>query len=393
MSEWERTTLGKCFTLVKRKASPGDLPSDLAYVGMEHIDPGMPTVTRTATAGEVASAVGLFEPGDVLFGRLRAYLRKVALADFAGCASTEVLILRPVKDVCLPGFLHLMASSDGCIEHAVAASAGSRMPRTSVADLSAYEVHLPSVAEQRRIVDVMAAVDAQIKALEAESNAAAIGRARVFGSACTSTRSVEDVAVVSQGRALAKDVQGTVSGEISWFKIADMTGAANTFGYTVAETRMTEAEVLARRGAVVAQGAVVMPRVGAAVLTEKKRIMDVTGAVDENHLIATPTDVAHAEVLLAAFESIALASLVQTGAVPSLNMGLLRSLDLPWPGEGVSGLNDALRGLRQAARARAMELVHLRTFRATLLTALLSQHIEIPGSYDTFFEDAVEVSV
>lgn len=135
---------------------------------MEHIPSGVSSTRGFGEVRDIRSQVGLFERDDVLFGRLRAYLRKVAIADFDGAASTEVLILRPRRDVVEPRFLYLLASSDACIDFAVTMSAGSRMPRTSASDLSSFPVALPSRAEQRRIVNVISAVDAQIEALEAE---------------------------------------------------------------------------------------------------------------------------------------------------------------------------------------------------------------------------------
>ena len=171
MRKWVESSLGACFDLVKTKARPETLDPGCQYIGMENILPDTPRVTGPGRVGDVRSQVGIFEADDVLFGRLRAYLRKVAFAERGGAASTEVLILRPRREVVEPRFLYLLASSPACIDYAVAMSAGSRMPRTSAADLGSFPILRPSLDEQYRIVDIMFSVDGQVEALNAELEA------------------------------------------------------------------------------------------------------------------------------------------------------------------------------------------------------------------------------
>src|SRR5262249_20816172 len=139
--------------------------------------------------------------------------------------------------------------------------------------------------------EMLDAVDAQIAALEAELRAIIKVRVGLVGrSADTGEALLGSLGIVSQGKGLPKEVQGKRTGEISWDKIADMTGPGNEFGYTLADTRLTDTEIAQIGGVVVQPGAVTFPRVGAAVLTEKKRIVDTPGALDENHLVVTPRE-------------------------------------------------------------------------------------------------------
>ncbi len=156
-----------------------------------------------------------------------------------------------------------------------------------------------------------------------------------------------------------------------------MTGPGNEFGYTLADTRLTLSEVAEMGGVVVEAGAVAFPRVGGAVLTEKKRIMDTPGALDENHLVIMPAKGTNSEYLLAVMESFALSSLVRAGAVPSLNMGLIRSTKVPWSWAENKSLAVALGALRAESRALAAEAASLRSARAVLLSGLLDRSIEI----------------
>lgn len=128
------------------------------FVGLEHLDGGSLRVRRWGHPSEVTSTKTLFEPGDVLFGKLRPYLRKVALAETAGICSTDILALRPVGDV-MPEYVAIVLSSKRAIEHAVATSAGTRMPRTSFAALKTLKVPRPSPADQEKIVQAVDSVE------------------------------------------------------------------------------------------------------------------------------------------------------------------------------------------------------------------------------------------
>jgi type I restriction enzyme S subunit len=110
----------------------------------------------------VSSSVTPFEPDDVLFGRLRPYLHKVAIADFPGVCSPEILVLR-ASNLCLARFLHLLCSTDETIKKCVEMSAGTRMPRTSATDLASIFALLPPLLEQKRIVDEISKIDTLIQ--------------------------------------------------------------------------------------------------------------------------------------------------------------------------------------------------------------------------------------
>ena len=69
------------------------------YVGLEHLDSGDPSVSGWAPASSVRSSKFVFRSGDVLYGKLRPYLDKAALAEFDGVASTDLLVLRARDEV------------------------------------------------------------------------------------------------------------------------------------------------------------------------------------------------------------------------------------------------------------------------------------------------------
>lgn len=122
--------------------SPSKVAADELYVGLEHVGRRHMWLTDGGTAGEVSSAKSAFAAEDVLFGKLRPYFHKVVLAPRAGICSTDILVVRP-SDHGMASVLLAALTSDAVIEQVVAASEGTRMPRTSWKDLSTATIRWP----------------------------------------------------------------------------------------------------------------------------------------------------------------------------------------------------------------------------------------------------------
>lgn len=121
------------------------------YVGLEHLDPGSMTVNRWGSPDEVAAQKLRFQPGDIIFGRRRAYQKKVSQADFEGICSAHALVLRAKPGVVSPKFLPVFLSSDYFLERAISISVGSLSPTVNWRDLARQEFDLPPLDEQHRI--------------------------------------------------------------------------------------------------------------------------------------------------------------------------------------------------------------------------------------------------
>lgn len=128
--------------------------SDAVYVGLEHVSPGRVVRSGGGVAADVQSAKHVFEPGDVLYGKLRPYLDKAVLADVRGICTTELLVFRPRPDVD-PRFLVSVLHSARFVEHAVAGTTGVQHPRTSWQHIATFPVPGYSPEEQSRIADLL----------------------------------------------------------------------------------------------------------------------------------------------------------------------------------------------------------------------------------------------
>lgn len=167
------------------------------YVGLEHVPRRHMWLSGYGDAGSVASAKVQFNPGDVLFGKLRPYFHKVVSAPVSGVASTDILVLRAL-DSSLAGFLLAAASSDAVVAACSAASAGTRMPRTKWADVSSCEIAWPGAAaasEMSRSVDALKEV---VNALIRESRTLAELRDTLLPALMDGTIRVKDAVAAAE---------------------------------------------------------------------------------------------------------------------------------------------------------------------------------------------------
>jgi type I restriction enzyme S subunit len=120
------------------QVDPADHADDV-YIGLEHLMPGRFVSSGIGSARDVRSAKYVFQPGDVLYGKLRPYLDKAILAQAAGICTTELLVLRPRKGVD-PRFLVAVVHSPNFVDYAVAGTTGVQHPRTSWSHVADFEL-------------------------------------------------------------------------------------------------------------------------------------------------------------------------------------------------------------------------------------------------------------
>lgn len=125
------------------------------YVGLEHLDPDSLKIRRWGKPDDVEATKLCFKKGDIIFGRRRAYQRKLGVADFDGICSAHAMVLRPRTDVVLPEFLPFFMQSDLFMNRAVEISVGSLSPTINWKTLAVQQFALPPLEEQRRIADLL----------------------------------------------------------------------------------------------------------------------------------------------------------------------------------------------------------------------------------------------
>jgi len=156
---WERAKLGEVarnVNITERDPLKNALEH---FIGLEHIDPESLHIARWGTIKEGTSFQRKFTKGQILLGKRRAYQHKVAVADFDGLCSSDILALEPKGDKLVPALLPFVVQDSRFFDFAVRTSSGSLSPRTKWKYLAEYEIALPPRVEQDRIAEILWAME------------------------------------------------------------------------------------------------------------------------------------------------------------------------------------------------------------------------------------------
>lgn len=146
----------------KEKKKPAE-EDRFTYIGLEHLDTGSLNVTRFGSDVAPIGEKLVMRKGDVLFGKRRAYQKKVAIAPFDGIFSAHGMVLRPQEKVVDRKFFPLFISSDYFLDAAIKISVGSLSPTINWRDLKDLEFELPDLDTQKELAEVLWAINDTIE--------------------------------------------------------------------------------------------------------------------------------------------------------------------------------------------------------------------------------------
>lgn len=109
---WTRVAFGDVVRLSKARVANPEAARIDRVVGLEHIEPGDLRIRSWGDVADGTTFTTLFKPGQVLFGKRRAYQRKVAVADFEGVCSGDIYVLEPTSDRLMPELLPFLCQTD-----------------------------------------------------------------------------------------------------------------------------------------------------------------------------------------------------------------------------------------------------------------------------------------
>lgn len=157
-SEWKLLPFGAFAQNVNQRVEPAEAAGEI-YVGLEHLDPESLHICRWGKGSDVIGTKLRFRKGDLIFGRRRAYQRKLAVAQMDGICSAHAMVVRAKPDLVLPEFLPFLIMSDKFMNRAMEISVGSLSPTINWTTLKNEEFNLPPLDQQRRIAEILWAVD------------------------------------------------------------------------------------------------------------------------------------------------------------------------------------------------------------------------------------------
>lgn len=165
--DWDFVKLNEVVGLSTEKYNP--IISDIDYIciELEHIEPFSGRLIGYTSSKRQKSIKNVFHKGQVLFGKLRPYLRKYLKPEFDGVCSTEIWVFDCKTKRIIGDFLFYLVQSDNFINNANLSS-GSKMPRADWDHVRNITIPLPSIPEQTAIAQILSTADREIELLEKE---------------------------------------------------------------------------------------------------------------------------------------------------------------------------------------------------------------------------------
>ncbi len=164
-SNWKKLKFGDVAQQIVERIDDPQKSGYNSYIGLEHIESEQINIQKYGDAEEVKSSKFLCQKGDIIFGRRRAYLRKLAVCDRDSLVSTDAMVIRPKKEV-IKEYLILMMQTDYFWEKAISLSAGSLSPRVKWRELSTIEFYIPPLDIQKKISEILWSIQDNLEKME-----------------------------------------------------------------------------------------------------------------------------------------------------------------------------------------------------------------------------------
>lgn len=163
---WQMVKFGDIAKHISKRVEPTETDLEI-YVGLEHLDPDSLKIKRHGVPSDVAGQKLLVKKGQIIFGKRRAYQRKVAVADWDCICSAHAMVLEANPKNVLPEFLPFFMQSDVFMNRAVAVSEGSLSPTIKWKVLAEQKFNFPNIENQKKILGLIKAAEVALTSAQA----------------------------------------------------------------------------------------------------------------------------------------------------------------------------------------------------------------------------------
>ncbi|WP_197488570.1 restriction endonuclease subunit S [Methylomonas koyamae] len=305
------------------------------YVGLEHLDPDSLRIRRWGSPDDVEATKLMFKKGDIIFGRRRAYQRKLGVAEFDGICSAHAMVLRAKPEVVLPEFLPFFMQSDLFMNRAVEISVGSLSPTINWKTMAIQEFALPPIEEQKRIVTALCAMleleenlDRACKEAERLQKAAMMDLldAELNG---WQIKQIGQIFKVTTGGTPSRNNNNFWSGDIPWVK----TGEVDYCIIEKTEEQITEEGLRGSSAKLCPPKSVLIALYGQGLTRGRVGMLGIEAAVNQACAAIYPADNFDPWFVFYYLSGKyqALRSMAQGAAQPNLNLAMIKSFPIPTP--------------------------------------------------------------
>ncbi|MBV6462040.1 MAG: hypothetical protein HJHJAOHD_02176 [Flavobacteriales bacterium] len=167
--KWQTVHIGDVVSELRNTANNPIEEGYEKYIGFEHIQPENIYLNEFGDLNDGVTFKKTFERNDVLFGKIRAYLKKVAIAPIDGICSGDILVLRTknedeLSQTLLPYFL----TTESFLKRAVDSSIGTTLPRTKWQHLAKHKIPLPPLEEQKQIAALFHSIETAMEQVDGQ---------------------------------------------------------------------------------------------------------------------------------------------------------------------------------------------------------------------------------
>lgn len=318
---------------------------DRAYVGLEHIKSGDIVMREVASARTVRSSKWAFQPGDILYGKLRPYLNKCVVADRDGICSTDILVLRPESNIDAKYVAYAM-STRPFVEFANSTVSGMNLPRTTWSKVCNYEFAVPldsnskpDLTEQKRVADMLDGTIAQVQVAEGVFKSTVAKSKMLFASHLRDKFFVSKMELtklgvlcdITSGSGFPHSHQGRRSEKYPFYKVSDMNLEGNEVYMKTHNNSISDEDIKKLKAKIYPAGSIIFPKIGAAIATNKKRILSVPSTVDNNVMVLVPKEGVLSEYLYTFLLDFNLSDWASKSALPSMRKSEVEETKIPMP--------------------------------------------------------------
>ena len=292
-SGWTNVAFGDAVRQVKDKVDPEETGLE-RYVAGDHMDTDDLRIRRWGQIGDgyLGPAFHMrFKPGHVLYGSRRTYLRKIAVAHFEGITANTTYVLESADhSVLLPRLLPFIMQTEAFAQYSIRESKGSVNPYVNFSDLASFELALPPIQQQTRLVEMLGAAE-QFKAclyeLEKATNTARLAiyldyfltNRRSKANAC-----VADVATVRNGTTPSRKNPDFWEGDVPWLP----TGKVNERYITAPDEYITQEALANCSLRIIPAKSTLVAMIGQGATRGKAAFLEIDSSINQNFAAVTP---------------------------------------------------------------------------------------------------------
>ena len=157
---WAEYKLKDIMNISSKRYNPNKDTKNYKCIELEHIESETGILNGHTNSKDIHSVKNVFEKGEVLYGKLRPYLKKFYLAKFDGVCSSEIWVLKGKKVI--NDFLYYFIQQDN-FNYIANVSIGMIMPRADWSYMSEISFNIPPLDEQKRIASALSKIDAYLE--------------------------------------------------------------------------------------------------------------------------------------------------------------------------------------------------------------------------------------